>query len=266
MPAIRVGVSSRMSNARPAPWAPGMKAGTTAAPRVIATNTRRQHTRQVATTYRLLAELEEDRDVDHGAAGRGEPGGSDVRRVRVSRGERGRHQPPPPRPSRAASHLGDRGAAAQHQRVLAGLRSARSRRWVETSTAAPRARASAITSSVASTPSGSTPSNGSSSSSTCGLVEGGQHDRQPAAHAVAEPGGHPVRDVAEVEALEQVAGALLPAVEPAQPGRELEVLPRGRPRDQAADVGAVAGEPLDGERCRCGRRGRRRAPCPRSAG
>ena len=48
-------------------------------------------------------------------------------------------------------------------------------------------------------------------------------------------------DVAELEALEQVAGAVLPVVEPAQPGAELEVLPRGRPRHQAAHVGAVAG-------------------------
>ena len=32
--------------------------------------------------------------------------------------------------------------------------------------------------------------------------------------------------VAEVEALEQVVGAVLPVLEPAQPGGELEVLPR----------------------------------------
>ena len=101
MPAIRVGVSSRMSNARPAPWAPGMKAGTIADRQ--GDHDEHQRTaprRQVAATYGLLAEAEEDRDVDDGAAGRGEAAGSDVRRVRVSRGERGRHVPPPRRPSR----------------------------------------------------------------------------------------------------------------------------------------------------------------------
>ena len=55
-----------------------------------------------------------------------------------------------------------------------------------------------------------------------------------------KPAVDPVRDVAELEALEQVAAALLPVVHPAQPGAELEVLPRRRARDQAADVGAVA--------------------------
>ena len=60
-----------------------------------------------------------------------------------------------------------------------------------------------------------------------GLVERGEDDREPPAHAVAEAAGDAVRDVAELEALEQVAGAVLPAVgQPAQPGGELEVLPR----------------------------------------
>ena len=54
-----------------------------------------------------------------------------------------------------------------------------------------------------------------------------------------------MRDGAELEALEQVAGPVLPVVHPPQPGGELEVLPRGGPRHQAADVGAVAGAPLD---------------------
>ena len=54
--------------------------------------------------------------------------------------------------------------------------------------------------------------------------------------------------VAELEPLQQVAGALLPVVEPAQPRGELEVLPRRGPRHQPADVGAVADQPLDGER------------------
>ena len=45
-----------------------------------------------------------------------------------------------------------------------------------------------------------------------GLVERREDHRQPPAHAVAEAGGDPVRGAAEVEALEQVAGAVLPAV------------------------------------------------------
>ena len=49
---------------------------------------------------------------------------------------------------------------------------------------------------------------------------------------------------AEVELLEQVAGPVLPAVELAQAGGELEVLPRASRGEQAADVGAVAGDAL----------------------
>ena len=53
--------------------------------------------------------------------------------------------------------------------------------------------------------------------------------------------------VAEVEALEQVLGTVLPALEPAQARGELEVLPGGGARHETADVGAVAGEALDGD-------------------
>ena len=52
------------------------------------------------------------------------------------------------------------------------------------------------------------------------LVQGGQYDAEPAADAVAEPAGDPVRDVAELEPLQQVAGAVLPVLQPTQPGRE----------------------------------------------
>ena len=106
---------------------------------------------------------------------------------------------------------------------------ARSRRWVETRTAAPRARASAITSRVASTPSGSTPSKGSSSSSTDGSWKVASTDREPAAHAVAEAGGHPVGDVAELEALEQVLRPLLPVARAGAAGRRAGGAPRGSP-------------------------------------
>ena len=57
-----------------------------------------------------------------------------------------------------------------------------------------------------------------------------------------------MRDVAELEPLEQCTPAVLPVGEPTQPGRELQVLPRGRARHQAADVGAVARGPPRGER------------------
>ena len=77
-----------------------------------------------------------------------------------------------------------------------------------------------------------------------GLVQGRQHHGEAAAHAVREAGGDAVGDVAELEALEQVASPLLPVVEAPQPGRELEVLPGGGARHQAADVGAVADQPL----------------------
>jgi hypothetical protein len=65
---------------------------------------------------------------------------------------------------------------------------------------------------------------------------------------VGEATGDPVRGVAELEPLQQVAAALLPVGQAAQPGGELEVLPRRGPRDQPAHVGAVADRPLDLER------------------
>ena len=128
----------------------------------------------------------------------------------LSRGERGRHAPPPPRhlvggdgrrpasrraapaprrrPRRELAQVGgdqDAGAAGagvgDRRRGSPRRRSGRRRR---------RARRGAA---------------------RCGLVEGGQHDRQPPAHAVAEAAGDPVGGVAELEPLEQVAGALLPA-------------------------------------------------------
>ena len=111
---------------------------------------------------------------------------------------------------------------------------ASSSRWVDTRTALPRSRCSRMISSVASTPSGSTPSNGSSSSSTRRLVERGEHDRHPAPHAVREPGGDPVGGPREVEPLEQVLGVRLPPVgHAAQAGGELKVLPRPWPGGSA---------------------------------
>ena len=123
----------------------------------------------------------------------------------VSRGGRGRHARPPRRASRSAAMVATRAPPRSTLTVLHAS-TASSRRWVETSTQAPRARASLTTSRVASTPIGSTPSKGSSSSSTARLVQGSEHDAEAAAHAVAEAGGHAVGDVAELEALEQVAG------------------------------------------------------------
>jgi hypothetical protein len=80
------------------------------------------------------------------------------------------------------------------------------------------------------------------------LVERGEHYREPPPHPVAEATGDPVCGVAELEPLQQLLRSRLPALHPAQPGGELEVLPRGRPRHEAAHVGAVAGRALDGER------------------
>ncbi len=57
---------------------------------------------------------------------------------------------------------------------------ASSRRWVETSTRRRGRGRRLTTSKVASTPIGSTPSNGSSSRSTCGLVHGGEDDARAA--------------------------------------------------------------------------------------
>ena len=45
-----------------------------------------------------------------------------------------------------------------------------------------------------------------------GLVHRSQDDGEPSAHAVGEAAGDPVHHVAELEALEQVAGAVLPVV------------------------------------------------------
>ena len=67
-----------------------------------------------------------------------------------------------------------------------------------------------------------------------GLVQCGQADREPPAHAVREAGGHAVCDVTELEPLQQVARPVLPVVEPAQPGRQLNALPGRRARHQAA--------------------------------
>ena len=125
---------------------------------------------------------------------------------------------------------------------------ASSRRWVETRTAAPRARASAMTSIVASTPSGSTPSNGSSSSSTRGSWKAARITdiRRPMPWlkpAVTRCAAAP----RSKRSSSSRARSSQPS-QPAQPGGELEVLPGRRPRHQPADVGAVAGQPLDRER------------------
>jgi hypothetical protein len=73
-----------------------------------------------------------------------------------------------------------------------------------------------------------------------GLVEGGEDHGHPPTHAVAEAGGDPVGHATEVEPVQQLAAAALPARrEPAQGGSQLEVLPGSRPRDQPADIRAV---------------------------
>jgi hypothetical protein len=81
-----------------------------------------------------------------------------------------------------------------------------------------------------------------------GLVQRREDHREPAAHAVGEAGRDPVGHVAELEALEQVAGTGLPVGRPAQPSRQLEVLPGRGPRDQAPHVGAVADRLLGPQR------------------
>ena len=82
-----------------------------------------------------------------------------------------------------------------------------------------------------------------------GLVQGGEHHREPAAHAVREAGGDPVRDVAELEPLQQVAGPVLPASGSRRSRAESCRCSQGVARGhQPAHVGAVAGGLLDRQR------------------
>ena len=92
---------------------------------------------------------------------------------------------------------------------------------METSTADPCSRSSRITSIVASTPERVDAVERLVEQQDVGVVEGGEHDRHPPAHAVGEAGGDPVGGAAEVEAVEQVLGPLAPS-------------PSGSPRSVAA--------------------------------
>ena len=125
-----------------------------------------------ARRRRTVADAEADQVADVGDGARARRGTRPgeayaVRGRRASRGEPGRHGPPPPPPSRRSRR--SRRATRRAGRVTSVQAwIASSRRWVETRMQAPRARASAMTSMVASTPIGSTPSKGSSSSSRRG--------------------------------------------------------------------------------------------------
>ena len=143
-------------SARPAP---STSSGPTAAARVTPSRTRTATPVGARAAYGRGAEAEQVPQVGDGVDPAGE--------TRLSRGARGRHRRRPPRSARRRpSRRPGRRRAAPRAVLQACM--ARSRRWVETSTQAPRARASSMTARVASTPSGSTPSKGSSSSSTSG--------------------------------------------------------------------------------------------------
>ena len=99
-----------------------------------------------------------------------------------------------------------------------------------------------------------------------GLVQGREHDAEPAAHAVAEAADDPVGDVAELEALQQVAAPRLPLVHPAQPGASCRCSTASR-AGRARRRRAVADDPLDRERVGgdvvAGHRPSRRSEAPR---
>ena len=147
-----------------------------------------------------------------------------------SRGARGRHERPPRPPSRSAATVATRDpprrTSTSPQAWIAS-----SRRWVETRTQAPRARASRDH------------VEGRLDADRVDAVERLVEQQHLGARACAasstdsrrpmpceKPPAAPVRGVAELEPLEQVAGAGLPVAQPAQPRRQLEVLPRGRAR------------------------------------
>ena len=129
------------------------------------------------------------------------------------------------------------------------------------------AAARGSTSMVASTPSGSTPSKGSSSSSTSGSWNAASTTdirrpmpwQKPAVTRSATP--------PRSNRSSRSRGAALPAGrQPRNRGRELQVLPRRGPRDQAADVRAVADPRLRTRRVPRGRRCRRPVTWPAVGG
>ena len=95
---------------------------------------------------------------------------------------------------------------------------------------------------VASTPSGSTPSNGSSSSRTSGEWKAASTTDIRRPMPWREAGGDPVGDRRRGRSgrAGRAARSCHAGRHAAQRGGELEVLPRRGPRDQPADVGAVA--------------------------
>ena len=253
-----VGISRSMSKARPRRAGTGERRHDRARERDQPTNADARRQRRAAAARRTRCRR-------RGRAGGGRTSASRATRRRVSRGERGRHGPPPRRPSRRRRRSRRASRRAAPARVVQAW-TASSRRWVETRTQAPRARASAITSKVASTPIGSTPSNGSSSSSTCGwcMAASTTESRRPMPWE--KP---PVTRCATSPSSKRSSRsrrAVLPVVEPAQPGGELEVLPGRGPRHQAADVGAVARDLLDREGVRADVEAGHGHACPRSAG
>ena len=176
----------------------------------------------------------------------------------------------------ARATRGDPGAAARARSTVVQASTASSRRWVETQDAgaagagvrdhleggldADRVRP---------------PSNGSSSRSTAGSVHRREHDREPTAHAMAEPGRHPMRNVAELEPLQHLArrgppsrptdaaarsAAGAPMVSPAAPVRR-----RRGSTPPPAWPGAARGGRRTPPRRRCPRSAAPRRPAPASS-
>ena len=148
--------------------------------------------------------------------------------------------------SSAGGGGGDDRALPQHDGLVAAC-TASSSRWVETRTADPASRSSRIT--LHASPrrrAGRRRRTARRAAAPSGWWKAASTHRHPAAHAVREAGGDAVGGAAEVEAVEQVLGPPLPAGgQPAQRGRQLEVLPRRGAGDQPADVRAVADPRLD---------------------
>ena len=149
-----------------------------------------------------------------------------------SRGAHGRHERPPRRPSRRRRTVATRATTAQDEHLAAGLDR-------ELAEVGGDQDAGAAGPGVGDHVEGGLDADrvdaveGLVEQQHLGLVHGGQHHREPPAHAVREPAGDPVGGVAELEPFEQVAGARLPVAQPAQPrGRA-----GGAPRESRAGPG-----------------------------
>src|SRR6185295_5084396 len=212
MPAIAVGISRKMSNARSGPPAPGTKAGTTATARVTTVKTRartRARWRRRTACLRNRNRIATSSTARRAAATRPVLGYG-VGPVWVESVEESAVGTGP----LLAGHLlgvdgGDPRAASQHQGGAAGLHRqvAQVGRQQDRGAARPGVgdhvegrvhadRVDAVERLV--------------EQQHLWLVHRSEDDRQPPTHTVREAAGHAVHLVAELEALEQVAGALLP--------------------------------------------------------